>query len=65
MAEITAYCVQTKKKNVPMKNAKVSKTSRGGYMAKGDDGSGNKMCAMMSEVNALAAIKSGHAKKDF
>jgi molybdopterin biosynthesis enzyme len=65
MAKITAYCMKTKTKNVTMLNAKITKTSRGGYMAQGDDGKGNKMTTMLSEANALAAIKSGDAKKGF
>jgi len=65
MAEILAYCVQTKTKNVPMKKAKISITANGVYMAKGEDAQGHKMCAMMSKEKALAAIESGHAKKNF
>ena len=59
---ITAYNVKTKEKNVPMQDAVVSRTAKGGYIAKGHDGKGNKLTALMSEANALAAIKSGAAK---
>ena len=62
---IKAYCLKTKEKNVPMHNAVVSKTARGGYIAKGDDGKGNKMSAILNEANALKAIADGVAKKDF
>ena len=62
---IKAYCLKTKEKNVPMHDAVVSKTSRGGYIAKGNDGKGNKMSAIMSEATALQALKEGVAKKEF
>ncbi len=62
---IKAYCLKTKEKDVPMHNAVVSKTARGGYIAKGDDGKGNKMSAILGEAKALQAIKDGVAKKDF
>ena len=62
---IKAYCLKTKEKNVPMHDAVISKTSRGGYIAKGNDGKGNKMSAILSEANALKAIKDGVAKQDF
>ena len=62
---IKAYCLKTKEKNVPMHDAVISKTARGGYMACGNDGKGNKMAAIMSEAQALPAIKDGVAKKGF
>ncbi len=62
---IKAYCLKTKEKNVPMHDAVVSKTARGGYIAKGNDGKGNKMSAIMSEATALQALKDGVAKKEF
>ncbi|MDI9336904.1 MAG: hypothetical protein QM539_00600 [Alphaproteobacteria bacterium] len=62
---IKAYCLKTKEKNVPMQDAEISKTARGGYMAKGHDGKGNKMSAMMGEAAALQAIKDGVATKKF
>ena len=64
MAEtLTAYCMKTKEKNVPMQEATITKTSRGGYMAQGHDGKGNKMTTMLSEAKALACVKDGVAKK--
>ena len=63
--QITAYNVKTKEKNVPMLDAVVKKTAKGGYMAQGHDGKGNKMAAIMSEAKALQAIKDGVAKKGF
>ncbi len=62
---IKAYCLTTKEKNVPMQDAVVSKTAKGGFMAKGHDGKGNKMAAIMGEAKALQAIKDGVAKKGF
>ncbi len=62
---LTAYCMKTKEKDVPMQNAVITKTSRGGYMAQGDDGKGNKMTTMLSEAKALEAIDNGVAKKSF
>ncbi len=60
---ITAYNVKTKEKNVPMQDAVVSKTERGGYIAKGHDGKGNKLTSLLSEAKALEAIKAGTAKQ--
>ncbi|MFM1840879.1 MAG: hypothetical protein RIR47_928, partial [Bacteroidota bacterium] len=47
---IKAYCLKTKEKNVPMHDAVVTKTAKGGYMAGGHDGKGNKMAAILSEA---------------
>ncbi|MEY2596186.1 MAG: hypothetical protein RL634_1248 [Bacteroidota bacterium] len=60
---ITAYNVKTKEKNVPMQDAVISKTERGGYIAKGHDGKGNKLTSLLGEAKALAAIKAGTAKQ--
>jgi hypothetical protein len=62
---IKAYCLKTKEKNVPMHDAVITKTAKGGYMASGHDGKGNKMAAILSEAKALQAIQDGVAKKDF
>lgn len=62
---IKAYCLKTKEKNVPMHDAVVSKTAKGGYIANGHDGKGNKMAAIMSEAKALQAIQDGVATKGF
>ncbi|MGI8951231.1 MAG: hypothetical protein ACR2FN_06565 [Chitinophagaceae bacterium] len=62
---IKAYCLKTKEKNVPMHDAVISKTSRGGYIANGNDGKGNKMAAILSEAKAMQAIEDGVAKKGF
>lgn len=67
MAEKTklmAYCMKTKKKEEMVK-AEITKTERGGYMAKGETKDGHKVCAVLSEANALQAIKDGVAKKAF
>jgi hypothetical protein len=60
---ITAYNVKTKEKNVEMQDAVITKTSRGGYMAQGTDGKGNKLTTMLSEAKALEAIKAGNARQ--
>lgn len=62
---LKAYCLKTKEKDVPMHNAVISKTAKGGYIAKGDDGKGNKMSAILGEEKALKAIADGVATKDF
>lgn len=48
-----------------MQDAVITKTSRGGYMAQGHDGKGNKMTTMLSEEKALQAVKDGVAKKSW
>lgn len=60
---LTAYCMKTKEKNVPMQDAVITKTARGGYMAQGHDGKGNKMTTMLGEATALEAVKNGVAKQ--
>lgn len=62
---IKAYCLKTKEKNVPMLDAVITRTSRGGYMASGNDGKGNKMAAILNEAKAMQAIADGVAKKGF
>ena len=57
--------MKTKEKNVPMQDAVISKTAKGGYMAAGHDGKGNKMAAILSEAKALQAIADGVATKNF
>ena len=65
MAEkLIAYCLLTKKKE-EMNEAKISKTQKGGYIAKGVTKDGHKVSLIMSETNALKAIEEGVAKKDF
>lgn len=46
-----------------MKDAVITKTARGGYMAQGNDGKGNKLTSLLSEARALQAIKDGMAKQ--
>ncbi|GAB3008610.1 hypothetical protein GCM10027051_06250 [Niabella terrae] len=62
---LTAYNVKTKEKNVPILDAVISRTAKGGYIAKGNDGKGNKLTALLGEEKALAAIKAGIAKQDW
>ena len=62
---IQGYSVKAKKK-VDIKDPVISKTARGGYIAKGKcPETGITVCAMMSEDKANAAIKAGEAKQDF
>jgi hypothetical protein len=62
---LTAYNVKTKEKNVPIQEAVISRTAKGGYIAKGHDGKGSKLTALLGEEKALAAIKAGLAKQDW
>ena len=63
---VQAYCVKCKKKGQNMKDAEITQTARGGYMAKGKcPDCGTVMCAMMSKDNAEKAVSSGEAKKNF
>ena len=64
-ATLTAYNVKTKEKNVPIQDAVISRTDKGGYIAKGHDGKGNKLTSLLGEEKALAAIKAGVAKQDW
>ena len=48
-----------------MQDAVVTRTAKGGYIANGHDGKGNKMAAIMSEAKALQAIADGVATKSF
>jgi hypothetical protein len=61
--QLTAYNVKTKEKNVPIQDAVITRTSKGGYMAQGNDGKGNKLTSLLSEAKALAAIQAGTAKQ--
>ena len=63
--QLTAYNVKTKEKNVPVKDAVITRTAKGGYMVQGNDGKGNKLTALVGEEKALAAIKAGTATKGF
>jgi uncharacterized Zn finger protein len=63
---VEAYCVKCKKKGQKMKEAVMTKTAKGGFMAKGKcPECGTVMCAMMSAVNAEKAMKTGEAKKGY
>ena len=65
MAEkLIAYCLMTKQKE-EMNEVAISKTKKGGYIAKGFSKDGHKMSLIMSETNALKAIEDGIAKQDF
>jgi hypothetical protein len=61
---VEAYCVKCKEKGKKMKDPVITKTARGGFMAKGKcPACGTSMCAMMSEENAQKAVSSNEAKK--
>ena len=60
---LTAYDVRTKKKGVPIQDAVISKTKVGRYIAKGHNGSGGTLTALVGKEKAEAAIKAGKAKK--
>jgi len=60
---LTAYNVKTKEKGVPIKDAVITKTAKGAYMAQGNDGNGNKLTTLLGAEKALAAIEAGIAKK--
>ncbi len=62
---LTAYCMKTKQKNVPMQNATITRTKRNGYCAQGTDENGNKMASILSEAKAMEAIEKGWATKGF
>lgn len=62
---VKGYCVKCKKKGVELQDAIIHITAKGGYMAKGKCATcGTTVCAMMSKVNAEAAITNGEAKKE-
>ena len=44
---LTAYNVKTKEKGVPIKDAVITKTAKGAYMAQGNDGKGNKLTTLL------------------
>ena len=62
---IEARCMKCKAQK-PMKKAKMTMTSRGGFMAKGNCADCDcGMCKIMSKDNAEAAVKSGDAEKAY
>lgn len=61
---IQGRCMRCKTQK-DIQGAKIVRTARGGYMAKGTCKCGCKMCAMLSKDNAEKAMKSGEAKKGF
>jgi len=62
---VKGYCVKCKAKGREMKNPAISKTSRGGFIGKGQcEKCGTNMAAMMSKDNAEKAVKDG-AKKSY
>ncbi len=62
---ITAYSLKTKEKNVPILDAVITRTAKGGYIAKGHDGKGNKLSAILGEARALQAFADGVATKGY
>jgi len=64
MGNLIAYCLKTKK-HEEMVEATISINKKGGYMAKGITAEGNKMCKILSKVDAEKAINEGIAKKGY
>ena len=62
--KLKGYCMKTKQSE-EFAVVEIVKNKRGGFMAKGTTAEGNKMCAMLSEANAVAAIESGEATKNY
>lgn len=61
-SELLAYCLKTKTKEA-MQKAVITKTARGGFIAKGETKEGHKISLILSGVNAQAAVKDGAAKQ--
>jgi hypothetical protein len=62
---VTGYCLKCKKKDTEMKDARIEKTSRGGFIAKGQcNKCGTNMAGIKSKENAEKAVKEG-AKKAY
>ena len=62
---IEGRCMKCKE-NKEMKDAQMTMTSRGGFMAKGKCSTcGCGMCRIMSKANAEAAVSAGEAKKAY
>ena len=62
---IEGRCMRCKE-NMPMKDAEMTQTSRGGFMAKGKCSKcGCGMCKIFSKENAEKAISEGDAKKAY
>lgn len=60
--QLTAFCMKTKTKNVPMQNAVIN-LKKGRYYANGTDESGNKMVTILGKEKAEKFIAEGAAKK--
>jgi hypothetical protein len=59
---LTAYCMKTKEKNVPIQDAKID-IKNGRFIAGGHDGNGNKLTTILGKDKAEAAIEAGIAEK--
>jgi hypothetical protein len=62
--QLMGYSMKAKEKR-EFVNAKIEKTAKGGFMVRGCDKDSNNMCAIISETNALKAIKDGVATQAF
>lgn len=60
--QLTAYCMKTKTKDVPMLNAVIN-VNNGRYMVNGVDENGNKMVTILGKEKAEKFIADGSAKK--
>lgn len=59
---LTAYNVRTKEKNVPIRDAVISRTAKGAYMVQGHDVSGQKLTTLINKERAEKAVEDGVAK---
>jgi len=58
--ELTAYCFATEQKRVPFHGKPIlEQTKNGGFIIRGIDSDGNKMCAIISKINAHKAVRLG------
>jgi hypothetical protein len=59
---LTAFCMKTKEKNVVIQDAVIDVTNNR-YIAKGNDGKGNKIVTILGKEKALAHVAAGRAAK--
>ena len=63
---VDGYCVKCKAKKTNIKDPVMSKTSKGGFIAKGKcPDCGTTVCRIMGKDAAEAAMASGEVKKGF
>jgi hypothetical protein len=63
---VSGYCVKCKKKNVVMKDVKMTKTAKGGFLARGTCPKCScGMCRICGQADAEKMVKAGEAKKAY